>query len=134
MKKIILIGIPGCGKSTLGRRAAHVMQVPFYDTDKLSMERIKLERLSDIFRLTFSGQFIRAQIDVMNELAQRDEAAMISTGAETALIPECAALMKKMGTVVHIQRKPELAAADMKMGFCGLMDRVLECGKLPANL
>ena len=114
MKKFILIGIPGCGKSTLGKKMAHSLLLPFFDTDKLMLKIIKLDSPTDIFRAAFQGQFINAQKKVMAKLAKNKKPAVISTGAEVALIPECAALMKKMGTIIHIQRDPDLAVADMK--------------------
>ncbi|MBR4818920.1 MAG: AAA family ATPase [Clostridiales bacterium] len=37
-KMIILIGMPGCGKSTIGRILAQELEVPFVDTDVLIAE------------------------------------------------------------------------------------------------
>jgi shikimate kinase len=114
MEKIMLIGIPNCGKSTLGRRLAEVKKLSFFDTDQLLTEKIKSERVSDFFRLAFNGQFLDIQRKIMEELNLKKCPAIISTGAEVALIPECAALMKKMGTIIHIQRDPELALENMR--------------------
>jgi shikimate kinase len=38
-----------------------------------------------------------------------DGAAIIATGAEVALAPECSKLIKAMGITIHILREPELA-------------------------
>ena len=114
MEKIMLIGIPNCGKSTLGRRLADAKKLPFFDTDQLFVEKINSDRLSDFIRLAFNGQFIEAQKKIIRELYLKEGPAIISTGAEVALIPECAALMKKMGTIIHIQRDPELALENMR--------------------
>ena len=114
MKKIILIGVPGCGKSTLGRKMAGALKLPFFDTDKLMFKYIKLKSPSDIFRFDFNDQFFYANKMTMIKLARNKKPAIISTGAEVALIPECALLMKKMGTVIHIRRELELILADMK--------------------
>ena len=35
MKNIVLIGMPGCGKSTLGRLLAQHLKRPFYDADNV---------------------------------------------------------------------------------------------------
>jgi shikimate kinase len=114
MEKIMLIGIPNCGKSTLGRRLAEAKKLPFFDTDQLFVEKINSGRLSDFIRLAFNGQFIELQKKIMIKLYLQDGPAIISTGAEVALIPECATLMKKMGTIIHIQRDPELALENMR--------------------
>lgn len=39
MKNIVLIGMPGCGKSTFGKRMAKRLQLPFYDADTVLEER-----------------------------------------------------------------------------------------------
>ena len=39
MKNIVLIGMPGCGKSTFGKRIAKRLQLPFYDADTVLEER-----------------------------------------------------------------------------------------------
>ena len=114
MNKFILIGIPNCGKSTLGRLAAESLQLPFYDTDSLAVEKMKLEGPIDFFRFSFKTRFLTEQYNVMAELAQLKDAAIIATGAEVALMPQCAELMKKMGLVIYIKRKPEIVLADYK--------------------
>ena len=48
----------------------------------------------------------------MYELSNKRDEAVVSTGAEVALIPECAFIMKKMGTIIHIKRDPEIIYAD----------------------
>ena len=37
-KMIVLIGMPGCGKTTIGRILAQELDVPFVDTDNLIRE------------------------------------------------------------------------------------------------
>jgi shikimate dehydrogenase len=56
-KNIVLIGMPGCGKSTVGKKLAELTGRAFYDTDKLieakaekSIESIFAEDGEDVFR------------------------------------------------------------------------------------
>ena len=114
MSKIILIGIPHSGKSTLGRMLAAALKIPFYDTDTLAMDKVNAERPTDLFRLALSGLFRKAQHEVMVDLYKINGPAVISTGAEAALAPECAELIKKLGIVIYLQRKPEIVIADLK--------------------
>jgi len=114
MKKCILIGIPGCGKTTLGMLAAEKLKIPFFDTDKMFLERISLLNPADIFKMAVNGRFISEQKNIMSELSNFKRSAIISTGAEVGLIPESAALMKEMGTVIHIQRKYKNALSDIE--------------------
>jgi len=112
VSKYILIGIPNSGKSTLGRRAAGKLRLPFYDTDTMVCDRVS-DPL-DLFRMSLNGQFLEEQKKIICELAKLEGGAVISTGAEVALIPECAALMKDIGTVIHIQRKPDILLEEYK--------------------
>jgi len=114
MKKLILIGIPSVGKSTLGKRLATALKLPFYDTDKMVCNEVKIAQPTDFFRLLFNGQISRAQRKACVELSILQGAAVISTGAEVSLDPYCARLIKEMGTIIHIQRKPELAIEAIK--------------------
>jgi len=113
MKKNYLIGIPGCGKSTLGKRLSKVLKIPCYYTDKLLIKEIDPNRPQDLFLMAFNGKFIEIQKRITKKLSKRFGYTIISTGAEVALIPECAEIMKKTGIIIHIKRNPELALADM---------------------
>ena len=37
---IILVGLPGCGKSTVGRQLARRLRLPFFDSDHVIEERL----------------------------------------------------------------------------------------------
>jgi len=114
MGKYFLIGIPNCGKSTLGRLTADIMKLPFFDTDTMVCELLKLESARDFFRAAFNSQFMNAQRAVINELADLDGDGIIATGAEIALIPECAERMHASGTIIHIKRKPKIILSDLR--------------------
>ena len=113
MRKYILIGIPNCGKSTLGRRIADALRLPFYDTDLMALERLGIQNLLDQFRAAFNGSLMVAQQEAVRELAELDSAAIIATGAEVALMPGCATRLSRMGTIIHIRRAPEIILADI---------------------
>jgi len=130
MNKYFLIGIPDCGKSTLGRRAAEVLRMPFFDTDTMVYERMNLSHPVELFRMALNGKFLEVQSKIIAELAELDTSAIIATGAEVALMPDCAALMQTMGTVIHINRSPEAMLEGMKKsGKRGLVMREMKSGK-----
>jgi len=114
MGKYFLIGIPNCGKSTLGRLTAAIMKLPFFDTDDMARKKLKLESALDFLRSALNSQFINAQRASINELAELDGDAIIATGAEVALIQECARRMHAVGTIIHIKRNPENALENPK--------------------
>lgn len=107
MNKYILIGIPGSGKSTLGRRLAGVLQVPFFDTDEIAFKETESENPMDIFCLSMICDFRRAQYEAVFGLSKYEGPAVIATGAEVALMPECTKLIQGMGTMIHLKREPE---------------------------
>ena len=116
-KKFILTGIPDCGKSTLGQRAADILQLPFYDTDIMACEQLGIRNIVDQFRASFNGSIITAQWEAVDELARLDSDAVIATGAEVALQPVCTGRLRRMGTIIHIRRSQEtILAAIVKDG------------------
>jgi len=126
--KYILIGIPNCGKSTLGRRAADILKLPFYDTDLMAHERLEIRNPVDMFRAALNGSFMTAQREAVDELAELKSAAVIATGAEIALMPYCAARLRQMGTVIHIRRKPENVLVDVASGDSRLVLKNMTTG------
>jgi shikimate kinase len=115
MKHIILIGLPNSGKSTLGKKAAEALNMSFFDTDKMIMEKIEKANLhpSYIFTMMFSGRFYTEQIEIVKKPYCLEEGAIIATGAEVALIPECASLLTEMGTVILLKRDVQIMLEDL---------------------
>jgi len=112
MKKYFLIGIPNSGKSTLGKRAAEKLRIPFFDTDTMVCDRVN--NPLDLFKMAINGEFLAEQLKIVSKLVKLDGKAIIATGAEAALAPECAAIMKASGTVIHIKRKPDILLEEFK--------------------
>jgi len=112
VKKYYLIGIPNSGKTTLGSRAAEKLRLPFYDTDTMLCDRIS--NPLDLFKMALNGKFLAEQIKIVSKLAKLNGKAIIATGAEAALSPECASLMKASGTIINIKRKPDVLLEEFK--------------------
>jgi shikimate kinase len=113
MDHIILIGLPNSGKTTLGKKVAEALNMPFYDTDKMVTDKIGLIHPFDIFRGSFQQRFYEEQINAVIELVSLKSSAIIATGAEVALIPKCALLLREMGTVIFIKRDVQLLLEDV---------------------
>lgn len=102
---VILVGMPGSGKSTAGRQLARRMNLPFVDSDAVIEERI--------------GMPIRAYFDAHGEAAFRDmesrvlaeicagEDCVLATGGGSVLRPENRAVLKDKGVVMYLRASPD---------------------------
>ena len=104
MKNIVLIGMPGCGKSTFGKRMAKRFQLPFYDADAVLEERE--QRTIKAFFAESEEAFRAAETRTLAYLAECD-GAVIATGGGAVKRAENMELLKRGGVVIFIDRKPE---------------------------
>lgn len=104
MKNIVLIGMPGCGKSTFGKRLAKKMGRSFYDADTVLEER-EARTIKDFFAES-EDAFRAAETRTLAYLAEL-EGVVIATGGGAVKRAENMELMKRKGVVVFLDRKPE---------------------------
>ena len=64
--KAVLVGMPGSGKSTIGRRLAKAMRVPLLDTDVAIVETTG-RTIADIFANDGEKEFRRIEEEVVKE-------------------------------------------------------------------
>lgn len=100
-----LVGMPGCGKSTVGRQLARHLSLPFIDSDA----EIEL-RLGMPIRAYFEAQgeaaFRDIEQDVIDELTQR-EACVLATGGGAVLRPSNRDALHSRSHVVYLRSTPE---------------------------
>lgn len=111
MKNIVLIGMPGCGKSTFGKRLAKKMGRSFYDADTVLEER-EARTIKDFFAES-EDAFRAAETRTLAYLAEL-EGVVIATGGGAVKRAENMALMKRKGVVVFLDRKPEQILANIE--------------------
>lgn len=98
---IILIGMPGVGKSTLGVILAKQLGYDFVDADIVIQHREK-KRLSDIIAQEGIDAFLKLENDVCCSLADISD-AVIATGGSAVYGTEAMELFSKKGTVVYLK-------------------------------
>ena len=104
MKNIVLIGMPGCGKSTFGKLLARRLGRKFYDADEVLEER-EQRTIKDFFAEN-EDAFRTAETRTLAYLAELED-AVIATGGGAVKRAENMELMKRNGVVIFLDRKPE---------------------------
>lgn len=105
-RNLVLIGMSGCGKSTLGKLAAEKLGKTFLDTDAEIIKRIGMS-IADYFAAYGEDSFRKVESEVVQEISTQNN-LVISTGGGVIKNPENIRWLKGNGTVIWIQRDPEL--------------------------
>ena len=103
--RVVLTGFMGCGKSTLGRKLAQTLGLPFLDTDK-QIEKETHQRIPDIFTLYGEEHFREVERQVL-ELCLNQPQAVIATGGGALVDQANLDLALKAGWVIYIDMPPE---------------------------
>jgi len=82
MRKIILLGYMGCGKSTIANRLSKITEIPFVDLDKSIEERTNLS-VNDIFQKHGEIYFRKLEREVLIELLESSTDLIIGLGGGT---------------------------------------------------
>lgn len=100
MRNIILIGMPGCGKSTLGVVLAKKLGYRFVDSDLLIQEKYgkTLERLIEQYG---DAGFIQLENDVNCSIEA--ERTVIATGGSAVYGEAAMEHFKEIGTVIYLE-------------------------------
>ncbi len=101
-RHIFLIGMPGSGKSALGRRVAQKLQMPYLDTDAYLTE-ITGMNTAQIYATYGETAFRDGETRLLMDLIDATP-GIISTGGGTALRDENRRIMRAQGYVVLIDR------------------------------
>lgn len=99
MKNIVLIGMPGCGKSTVGVVLAKTLGIGFVDTDLCIQQREK-RLLQDIIDKDGLEAFLDKEMETI--LAENFENCVVATGGSAVLRDEAMQKLRKNGTIVFI--------------------------------
>jgi len=100
MNNIILIGMPGAGKSTVGVVLAKVIGYKFLDSDLVIQEK-EGKLLSQIIEDNGDAGFIRIENDV-NKSIEVDH-TVIATGGSAVYGDEAMEHFKSIGTVIYLE-------------------------------
>lgn len=102
MKNIVLIGMMGCGKSTIGALLAEKLGRKLVDSDALIVER-EGRSINEIFAADGEDYFRACELDVSKELGQANN-LIIACGGGLPLCSDCIDALKQNGTVIWLCR------------------------------
>ena len=114
MTRIVLIGAPGSGKSTVGVALAAHLQWPFVDTDAL-IELKESRKITDLFVENGEEYFRSVEFAALQEVLL-EESAVISLGGGAPISESAQAILQSSNSVI-VFLDVSLATAAPRVGF-----------------
>jgi len=101
---LALVGLPGSGKSTVGRQLARRLQLPFADSDQVIEQRLGCP-IRVFFEREGEERFRDIEAAVIDELTQQP--GVLSTGGGAVLRAANREHLRSRGKVVYLKSTPE---------------------------
>ncbi|HZI99430.1 MAG TPA: shikimate kinase [Gemmatimonadaceae bacterium] len=105
---IILVGLSGSGKTSIGRVVARELHWPFIDFDT-EIEHREHATVQEIFERYGEPRFRELEQELTRELVTRNGMIM-SAGGGWVLNREAVALLRQTGRIIYLRASPELLA------------------------
>ena len=111
---VVLIGMMGCGKTTVGKLLSRAMGRSFVDTDQAIEERLG-RTIPDVFAREGEAFFRAREEELAGELARR-RGLVIACGGGLPTRTGAIAPLKGSGTVIFLRRDPAEIFDQVSMG------------------
>lgn len=110
MTKIFLIGLPGSGKTTLGKQLAEKLKFAFIDLDS-EIEKEEGKTVQEIFAETTENYFRELEAKKLKSLCEEKMDFVLATGGGTPSFFDNMALMNQSGQTIFLDAStPEIIA------------------------
>src|SRR5687768_2483430 len=103
---IALLGLRGAGKTTIGRRLARRLRVPFVELDRRIEQAADLS-LSELFSLHGEEYYRRLERETLQAVLAENRPMVLATGGGIVTSPETYALLRRSTVTVWLRAKPE---------------------------
>lgn len=103
---IILIGLRGSGKSTLGRALAARLRLDFLDLDDLTAEALGFRTAGEAFAGAGESAFRRAETQALQNLLGRSFRGVLALGGGTPTAPGASDLLGPPSSIVYLRAQP----------------------------
>ena len=122
--KIFLIGFSGCGKSTIGPRLAHRLNLDFHDTDLLIEKRFR-KTIVQIFKQQGETRFRELEAEIIQSLSGRNKPMIVALGGGAFQKKTNRDLIANAGVSVYLS----CSACELTRRLRHATDRPLVSGK-----
>lgn len=112
---VVLVGIPGAGKSTVGRELAARLQWPFMDLDE-EIETREGMSVREIFATRGEAHFRAREREMTERLAAMEAPAVVAPGGGWITVPGLVALVRPPARLIWLQVSPERALERLGRG------------------
>ena len=109
---LILVGLPGVGKTTVGRGAARVLRRPFLDFDQELEKRSGMD-VREIFRVRGEKHFRDLERALTTELSTTG-GMILSPGGGWIMQTDSVELLRKAGRIIYLRASPEAVARRLR--------------------
>ena len=103
-KSIALVGVRGAGKSTVGKRLAARLGIPFIELDSL-IEREAGMSLVEMFTLHGEGYYRRLEREAMEKLLANSPPGVLATGGSLVTHPETWGMVRRQCHTVWLKAR-----------------------------
>ncbi|MCS6974790.1 MAG: shikimate kinase [Cyclobacteriaceae bacterium] len=99
--KIFIIGLPGSGKSTLGKQLAESLQYSFFDLDAC-IETEEGMTVQELFKEKGEPYFRKTEADLLRKITDAMHSFVMATGGGTPCFYDNMAFMNNKGTTLFL--------------------------------
>ena len=103
---VALLGLRGAGKTTIGRRLARNLRVPFVELDQRIEQAANLS-LNEIFSLHGEQYYRRLEREVLEDLLNERRAMVLAAGGGVVTSADTYALLRRSAVTIWLRATPE---------------------------